>query len=217
MAKTIVDRSEIESMSVSRVTAAVDAEAGRLAKGDIHAGDLTITVAGYDTDRRELWQIPEVRQWFATWHQRQPYAPYFLDGHSALLYVVTQTGAELVQANFGDLPQRGFRPTPSPECGRLNQEISAGFDAVQQKFAESAMKGKNPGDFAAFMAATLPFTAFGLARKVILDGIFPAVSLANKPESSVARATPSSSMVSAAGHSATADPDTDKKWWQFWK
>ena len=50
MAKVIVSRSDIESTLVAQVLAAVTTESDRLARGDLHAGDLTVTIAGYSSD-----------------------------------------------------------------------------------------------------------------------------------------------------------------------
>jgi hypothetical protein len=40
-------------------------------------GAMVLCVAGFDSDRRELYEVPEVREFFFRFHQEWPFALYF--------------------------------------------------------------------------------------------------------------------------------------------
>jgi hypothetical protein len=163
--KVVVTRAEVESVDLSRVRGVVEAEADLLAKGKLDSGDLVVTLDGYNSDPRELWQIPEVQAWFGHWHAAQPCAPYFLAPGTVLLYVAAQIGAEPVPGGF-----RASRT--SPRRDELRREVDEGFKAFEKRLSAAALARGSPGDFAAFVRATAPVAAFGLHRKGVLDAVF---------------------------------------------
>jgi len=58
----------------------------QLRSGDRDYAKMTILVDGYNDDDRELWDIPEVTEWFKTLHKTYPYILYFLTPESIKLY-----------------------------------------------------------------------------------------------------------------------------------
>lgn len=60
-----------------------------------YQGRLHLFIGGYDDDRRELWAIPEVRQYLGALDERFPYWLWFLDPTDPSLLLVVACRCEL--------------------------------------------------------------------------------------------------------------------------
>ena len=49
-------------------------------------GRFRITIKGYDDDPRQVFDIPEVRGWFAALHKDAPHFPFFLEPELIVVY-----------------------------------------------------------------------------------------------------------------------------------
>lgn len=84
MRHTHVSREQVESDDLSPVLALIRAREEEARSRHPLAQTLAFSIGGYDEDPRELFQIPEVRQWFAALDEAVPHLLYFLSPHAGL-------------------------------------------------------------------------------------------------------------------------------------
>jgi len=95
-----IDRSDIESGSIEGVCNFFDRLQANLALCAAVQGKVDVSVSGYDYDSRELWEIADVRSWFALAFPKVKYWFYFLTPSR------TSAGLKLLFVCLSD-PQRG--------------------------------------------------------------------------------------------------------------
>ena len=73
-----IDRKDIELSNTERISSFFERLTRNYSVCEKLQGKVDISVSGYETDIRELWQIPEVRSWFALAEPKVHYWFYFL-------------------------------------------------------------------------------------------------------------------------------------------
>ena len=84
----VVSRQEVDSLDINPALNVLrsllyDAETVRMFQGQV-----SLSFHGYDSDPRELYQIPEVRQYLASLDSQFPYWLYFLSTNDDLLKMI---------------------------------------------------------------------------------------------------------------------------------
>jgi hypothetical protein len=74
----VVSRNEVETRNLSGPLAVLKSCIASVDHIRSHFNRLDITFHGYDDDRRELWQIPTVREYVWSLDDKSPYWLYFL-------------------------------------------------------------------------------------------------------------------------------------------
>jgi len=73
-----IDRKDIELCNTERISSFFERLTKNYSVCEKLQGKVDISVSGYETDSRELWQIPEVRYWFTQAEPKVKYWFYFL-------------------------------------------------------------------------------------------------------------------------------------------
>lgn len=83
---------------------------------------LVLSIDGYDKDRRELWNIPEVLEWFKTLSRTYPYVPYFLSPGSIQLYfgILERVSADVAASAVAFEKHKGLIPLMTDTFGEAN-------------------------------------------------------------------------------------------------
>ena len=92
----VIERSDVETRNHEMVRTLLYHPMCAKAPGDLEGnlellGFLTLAISGYDDDPREVWQVPEVRTWFAELEGWRPNICYYLSpGMVNLLFCATR-------------------------------------------------------------------------------------------------------------------------------
>lgn len=72
--------------------------------GDKNYAKMVISIDGYDSDERPIWEIPEVVEWFKELHRQHPYMPLFLSPGTVQVYfgVLQPIARSIVPAEYRD-------------------------------------------------------------------------------------------------------------------
>jgi hypothetical protein len=121
-----IDPADVEEGDVSQYAAALESMSGDLAS----FGSVVLMFVGYDDDPRGLWEIPEVRRWFARLDDEVPWLLHLLDpeyGMSKLYFALL---------------------LPSLDHGLLIPALEQAFNAMNEHMAVAGLDPERP-EFAA--------------------------------------------------------------------
>ena len=126
-----VDRSNIETKDTTEVESFFARIVSNVSLCEKLQGKIDLSVSGYESDPRELWQIPEVREWFRAAEPKVKYWFYFLvtDRRAAgirLLFLC------LCDAKTGGKIDSEGRKETSMETKLMAPLIQRGFDALNE-------------------------------------------------------------------------------------
>ena len=140
----VVARSDVDKQDISAVVAVFKRLLESVETARLLRERVDISFHGYDADRRELFEIPEVRQFVASLDRSFPYWLYFLTRHSTGLqaiafcflppYLTAEAQRSIWPQRLGELIERRW----GPALAQIGAQVGLEDEEVTRMLADSA-------------------------------------------------------------------------------